>query len=199
MHELILTSQSPRRKQILTESGYKFRIFPIEVSEILNENLNLPDQISDCAKQKVMAVVESGKLSESQDILLLGADTVVVHAGRILVKPVDEQDAISILNQLSGQVHEVITGFCLFDLRTKHLILGHDSTEVSFRKLSETEILDYVATGDPMDKAGAYGIQGKARAFVKSFKGSYKNVVGLPIEKIEKVIQENGWNIKKQS
>lgn len=197
MHELILTSKSPRRKQILEESGYKFRIFPIEVSEILNENLNLPDQISDCAKQKVMAVVQSGKLTESQDILLIGADTEVVFEGEFLRKPKDGPHAISILNKLSGQVHDVITGFCLFDLTTKRLILGHEITKVFFRKLTLEEIQAYVDSGDAMDKAGAYGIQGEAGKFVEKFEGSFMNVVGLPIEKIEKVIKENGWKLAK--
>lgn len=197
MRELILTSKSPRRRQILEEAGYEFRVFPIEVSEILNKNLNLPEKISDCAKQKVMAAKSFGNWLESQNILLLGADTVVVFQGQILGKPENEQDAINILNQLSGQVHDVITGFCLLDLTTERLILGHDVTHVHFRNLSEKEILDYVASGDSMDKAGAYGIQGEAGKFVDKFEGSFKNVVGLPIERIEKVMQENGWNIKK--
>ena len=199
MHELILTSKSPRRKQILIEAGYEFRIFPIEVSEILNENLNLPDQISDCARQKVMAVLESGKIPKSQDILLLGADTEVVFGAKALGKPKNAQHASHILNQLSGQFHEVITGFCLFDLRSERLILGHEITKIHFKKLSEKEISDYVLTGDPMDKAGGYGIQGPARKFIEKMDGDFKNVVGLPLEKIESVLKENGWNVKKKS
>ncbi len=196
MHELVLTSQSPRRKQILLERGYEFCIFPIEVSEILNENLNLPDRISDCAKQKVEAAAQSFKPLKSKDYLMLGADTVVVFQSKTLGKPKNEQDAVSILNQLSGQVHEVITGFCLFDLRKEHLILGHDCTRVRFRTLSQKEIIEYVDSGDPMDKAGAYGIQGTAKKFVEGFEGSLNNVIGLPIEKIEKVFQENDWQFK---
>lgn len=198
MQELILTSTSPRRKQILEDAGYEFHIFPIEVSEILNKNLSLTDQISDCAHQKVKAAVSSPKLLNSKGKLLLGADTVVVYESQVLGKPKNEQEAIHILSQLSGQVHQVITGFCLFDLTTKRLVLGHDLTSVTFRKLDLAEIQAYVATGDPMDKAGAYGIQGPARQFVESFAGSFHNVVGLPIEKIEKALAENGWNVKRK-
>lgn len=198
MHQLILTSQSPRRKKILEEAGYEFCTFPIEVSEILNENLNLSDRISECASQKVKAAIESGKLPESGDFLLLGADTEVVFANKTLGKPKNQQDAINILNQLSGQVHQVITGFCLCDLRSKRLILGHDQTEVRFKRLTSKEIDDYVATGDPMDKAGSYGIQGEAGKFVESINGSLQNVIGLPLKKIEQVITENGWQLKRK-
>ena len=195
----MLTSKSPRRKNILEDRGYEFRIFPIEVSEILNKNLNLSDQISDCAHQKVKAAIEDPNLPKSQDYLLLGADTVVVHNSQVLGKPKNEQDAFNILNQLSGQVHDVITGFCLFDLTTKRLILDHDITSVKFKTLSEKVIHDYIQTGEPMDKAGSYGIQGQGKEFVESFDGSFLNVVGLPIEKIEKVIERNGWQLKRKS
>ncbi len=184
---------------ILEEEGFEFHTFPIEVSEILNKNLNLTEQISDCARQKVEAAKNSPKLPKSNNILLLGADTVVVFNGQVLGKPKNEQHSIDILNQLSGQVHQVITGFCLFDLRTKRLILGHDLTSVEFLKLSQEDILDYVRSGDPQDKAGSYGIQGEAKKFVKEYRGSLNNVIGLPIEKIKKVMQENAWTIKRKS
>ncbi len=199
MHELFLTSKSPRRKDILEEKGYESHIFPIEVSEILDKNLNLPDQISECAHQKVRAAVESPKFPKSGDKLLLGADTVVIYDKKILGKPKNVPEAIDILNQLSGQVHEVITGFCLFDLSSKRLILDHDSTRVKFKDLDQKMIEDYVKSGDPMDKAGAYGIQGEARKFVESFDGSLYNVIGLPIEKIEKIFKQENWIVKKKS
>ncbi len=199
MRELILTSKSPRRNQILEEEGYEFHTFPIEVSEILNKNLNLPDQISDCARQKVEAAKQSPKLPKLDKILLLGADTVVVFQNQILGKPKNDQHSIDILNQLSGQVHEVITGFCLFDLTTERLILGHETTQVEFFTLAFDDIKRYVDSGDCRDKAGAYGIQGEARKFVKEYRGSLKNVIGLPIEKISHVIKENGWDVRRKS
>lgn len=199
MREFILTSKSPRRKTILEDHGYEFRIFPIEISEILNKNLNLPDQISDCAKQKVEAALKDPKLPKSGSFLLLAADTLVIHNGEPLGKPKNEQDAFLILNQLSGQVHEVITGFCLFDLTTKRFILGHETTEVRFKKLNDKQINDYIASGEPMDKAGAYGIQGLGGDFVESYTGSLLNVIGLPMEKIEKVLNDNAWELRKKS
>ncbi len=199
MREILLTSTSPRRKQILQEEGFVFRTFPIEVSEILNKNLNLPERISDCARQKVYAAKTNPNLPKSKDFLMLGADTVVVFNEQILGKPKNDQHSIDILNQLSGQVHQVITGFCLFDLRSERLILGHEITSVEFLKLRASDILDYVKTGDSRDKAGAYGIQGEAIKFVKEYRGSLNNVIGLPIEKISKVIEENGWTVKRKS
>ncbi|MEM7645693.1 MAG: Maf family protein [Pseudomonadota bacterium] len=197
MHQLVLASGSPRRKKILEEAGYQFRTLPTEISEILNKNLRLEDQISDCARQKAVAAGESLKLLESKPYLVLGADTVVVHSTQVIGKPKSKEEAILILNQLSGEIHRVITGFCLFDLTKDHLILGHQTTEIIFKNLTDREIHEYVETGDPMDKAGAYGIQGAARAFVDSIKGSYENVVGLPLTEIEKVIQENGWQLQR--
>ena len=199
MHELILASQSPRRRHILTERGFEFRTFPIEVSEIPNENLNLIDQISDLGRQKAEAAANELKLLELGEILILGADTVVIFDGQILGKPKNFDDACQTLARLSGKSHQVITGFCLWDLRPGRFILGHSISDVNFHSLTQKDIEDYVATGEPMDKAGSYGIQGEAKKFVKEFKGSYHNIVGLPIDEIEKALDENGWVIKKQS
>jgi septum formation protein len=198
MHQLILASQSPRRKQILSERGYVFRAFPIEVSEILNKNLNIPQRISDCARQKAEAAMKLLLSEKNQEILVLSADTVVVLDQDILLKPTSESHAHEMLTRLSARSHQVITGFCLCELKSGCLILGHDITQVTFRHLCEQEILDYIKTGDPMDKAGAYGIQGSAKAFVQKIAGSFLNVVGLPIEKIEQVVAENGWTLQKR-
>jgi len=198
MHELILASSSPRRKQILQDRGYKFRAFPLEVSEILDKNLNISDQISDCARHKAVAALDELNLSKTLDILILSADTAVVLRGQVLGKPKNKAHAKEVLTSLSGEIHQVITGFCLVEVKTERLILGHETTQVKFRKLSETEILDYVSSGEPMDKAGSYGIQGEAKKFVKEIQGSYLNVVGLPIEKIEQVFEAEGWTIEKR-
>jgi septum formation protein len=197
MHELILTSQSPRRRQLLQEMGLQFCIFPIEISEILNKNLSLPEQISNCAQQKVQAALHRYNELKSQGFLCLGADTEVVFQGQCLGKPKNEQHATNILTQLSGQVHSVITGFCLYDTTAKRFILGHEETKVHFKTLDEKSIFEYVATGDPMDKAGAYGIQSGAGHFVDRFEGSLNNVIGLPTERLQKEIESNGWQLKK--
>ncbi len=198
MHKLILASSSPRRKQILQDRGYEFRAFPLEVSEILDKNLNISDQISDCAHQKAVAAFDSLKLPKTQDILILSADTVVVLDGQVLGKPKNKAHACEVLASLSGKKHQVITGFCLVEVKSKRFILGHETTQVEFNKLTENEISDYVNSGEPMDKAGSYGIQGEGQKFVKEIQGSYLNVVGLPIEKIEQVIAAEGWSIEKR-
>lgn len=199
MHELILASQSPRRKQILEDRGYEFRIFPIEVSEILDKNLNFIDRIADCARQKAQAAASMVKPLKSQDVLLISADTMVVFNNSFLGKPKNYLEASSTLSQLSGQVHQVITGFCLWDLRPNRFVLGQEISEVRFRRLTIEEIESYVRSGDPMDKAGSYGIQGEAKKFVESMSGSFNNIVGLPIERIEDEMKKQGWNVKKQS
>lgn len=199
MHELILASQSPRRKQILEDRGYEFDIFPIEVSEILDKNLNFLDRISDCARQKAEAAIAKIKPLKSHDVLVLSADTMVVFNNDFLGKPKNKLAALDTLRQLSGQVHQVITGFCLWDLKPNRFILGQEISEVRFRQLTNEEIETYVNSGDPMDKAGSYGIQGEAGKFVESIQGSFNNIVGLPIENIEEKLKSNGWIIKKQS
>jgi septum formation protein len=123
----------------------------------------------------------------------LSADTIVVLNGEILGKPVDEAEAVKFLKSLSATRHEVITGICLVDVSGK-TIVESETTQVEFRALSDKEISEYVATGEPMDKAGAYGIQGGGGKFVKGYVGSISNVVGLPIEKLQQVLKENGWD-----
>lgn len=199
MHELILASQSPRRRHILMERGFVFRSIPIEVSEIPDKNLNVMDQISDLARQKAHAAVDSLKPLKSGDILVLSADTVVLLEGEFLGKPTSRADACEVLGRMSGKSHQVVTGYCLWDLGPDRFILGHEVSDVEFRRLTKEEIVEYVNTGEPMDKAGSYGIQGEGKKLVKNFTGSFNNIVGLPIEKIEEVIQKNGWIIKKQS
>ena len=161
--------------------------------------MSLHARIADCARQKVLAALESPKWPKTKGLLLLGADTVVIHNETVLVKPTDEQDAFRILAQLSGQVHDVVTGFCLYDTESENLIMDHEVTKVQFRQLDDQMIHNYIESGEPMDKAGAYGIQGLGGDFVESYEGSFLNVVGLPIEHIEKVCEQNEWSLKKQS
>lgn len=196
MRELLLASKSPRRKHILRERGLGFRAFPIEVSEILDKNLNIPEKISDCARQKAEAAAASLKTLESLDYLILAADTVVVFSGHILGKPQNETEAQNFLTQLSGQWHQVITGFCLIDLKTQERYLGSETSQVKFKTLQSEEILSYIRSGEPMDKAGAYGIQGLGGQFVEEVRGDYDNIVGLPIDRILSVIKDKGWNLR---
>lgn len=200
---LVLASQSPRRRQILTISGYEFDILPSQISEIPDENLNLTSRIRQLASDKAHACLKMRKSTEEQGFLFLGADTVVVVDDQILGKPKDEIEARSFLRRLSGRSHSVITAISLVDGVSGKETQAHAITEVKFRSLSDSEISEYIATGDPYDKAGGYGIQGAAAKFVESINGPYDNVVGLPIAEVRKCIDELsasiGFTVSKRS
>ncbi len=177
--EWILASQSPRRKQLLKEIIEQFEIIPAKGEEILPQNATVDEKVLALATQKAEEVAS---LPSSQGKWVLGADTIVVLKKQILGKPKDEQDAKRMLAALSGKTHQVLTGVCMMkkqDGQTTSL-LAVGKTKVIFHRLSKTQIENYVASGSPMDKAGAYGIQDGG--LVKKIKGSFSNVVGLPIE-----------------
>lgn len=173
---MILASGSPRRHELLTSLGIEFRVLVSNIEEILNESLPIPEQVMDLAKQKADAL-------GIENELILAADTIVVIDDEILGKPVDEDDAFQMLRKLSGRVHYVYTGCCLkegSDYRT-----FFEETKIIFKELSDQEIKDYIATEEPMDKAGAYGIQGLGGALVDSYEGDFYNVMGLPLDKLK--------------
>jgi septum formation protein len=153
VRRFVLASQSPRRRQILTISGYEFDILPSQISEIPDENLNLTSQIRQLASDKAEACLKMGNFAKGQGILVLASDTVVVLGGQILGKPKDEKEARSFLSRLSNQTHDVITAISLIDVDTGRRVQDHAVTRVTFRELTSTEIDSYVATGDPLDKA----------------------------------------------
>lgn len=193
VRRLVLASQSPRRRQILTISGYEFDILPSQISEIPDENLNLTSQIRQLASDKAEACLKMGKFAEGQGILVLASDTVVALGDQILGKPKDEKEARSFLGRLSGQTHDVITALSLIDVDTGRRLQDHAVTHVKFRELSSTEIEAYIATGDPFDKAGGYGIQNALAAnFIQSFDGDYDTVVGLSMASVEKSFRALG-------
>lgn len=198
MLELALASQSPRRRELLLRAGFDFRVFPVKVSEIFSENLKPREVASHLATIKVQAAIEQNKPLKSPGFLILGADTIVVLGAQILGKPRDASEAADFLRRLSGTTHSVITGFYLSESGVNKSFTGLDETLVTFRKLSEDEIREYVDSGEPMDKAGAYGIQGAAGKFVSSFTGSKSNVIGLPMERLEEALLKNGWNVRRR-
>jgi septum formation protein len=198
MLELVLVSQSPRRQHLLSEAGFKFRVDTVKLSEIIEKNVNLRDAIEGLARQKAQTYVESHKHLKSKDILVLTADTVVFLGDEILGKPKDQKEAVQFLGRLSDNTHSVITGLCLWNLATGEVFTASDTTKVYFRKISPVEIEAYVATGEPMDKAGAYAIQGLGRNFVSRFEGAYDNVVGLPVALFESVLKQKGWNVARR-
>jgi septum formation protein len=175
---IILASASPRRRELLATLGVDFTVRVPEVDELLN-----PDEAPRCfaerlAREKAAAVVPDG--------VVIAADTIVVYAGKILGKPSDAAEARGMLSALSGRIHEVITGVCVAGATRVEVFSV--VTRVEFRRLTGTEIAEYVATGEPMDKAGSYAIQGGAAPMIRAIEGSYTNVVGLPLCELYEVL-----------
>lgn len=196
MYELLLVSQSPRRRDLLTDAGYLFRSDSVKVSEIIDENVNLPEAISKLARYKAQAYLDIHKSLKGQKILVLSADTVVVLDHQVLGKPESVEQACQFLRRMSGREHQVMTGISLISLDDGREYQGTEVSHVVFRDLSDEEIRNYVATGEPMDKAGAYGLQGQGRQLVTEFKGSRTNIIGLPMERLQKVLAEYSWSIR---
>lgn len=191
---LVLASSSPRRAQLLHEGGYAFETVKTAVSEELTEGILPEIGVKQLALRKARAGFEQWQATggSSQDVVL-GADTMVVLDTCILGKPATAEEAAEMLQRLSGRTHHVLTGVALISGSEKELA-GVVKTIVHFRKLATQEIEDYVAGGEPMDKAGAYGIQGEAQRFVTSIEGSLTNVIGLPMEYLSN--QLRAWGIE---
>jgi septum formation protein len=180
---LILASQSPRRREILERAGIPFTVRVADVDESLREGEGAQSYVRRLATRKAVAVGQAGEV-------VLGADTTVVVDGEILAKPADAADAVRMLRRLAGRSHEVITGICL--KVGGQLYIDAESTLVRFVAMSEAEIAAYVATGEPMDKAGSYAIQGGASRYIDRIEGCYWNVVGLPVAKVYAHLRRQG-------
>ncbi len=176
MH-LILASASARRQELLRSAGFEFEVSPSKVTESVQPGEGAEDYARRVAREKALEVAASS----STDTLVLAADTVVDSNGQLLGKPVSPDDASRMLRQLSGHAHRVVTGVCLVHAPNRIEALDHETTFVTFRKLDEDEISEYVRSGEPFGKAGAYAIQGLASKFVTRISGCYFNVVGLPV------------------
>ena len=185
---LLLASASPRRKDLLEGLGADFSVEPADLDEE-NCGFSDPQKISEyLAELKALSLGKKRRISR-RPRLILAADTVVAHHHHVLGKPMDEKDARRMISLLSGQWHQVYTGLCLYDPGSKIKLTGHEMTRVKFRKLSLSEIKKYVATGEPLDKAGAYGIQGQGALLVERIDGCYFNVMGLPLVRLNTMIQ----------
>jgi septum formation protein len=178
---IILASKSPRRNELLQFITKDFKIIPSENDEIIPETIPQPEIAEFLATQKAKDIAE-----KFPDDVIIGADTVVVIDGQILGKPKDESDAFAMLKLLSGRVHEVITGVCV--AKNGQFTSFSQSTQVQFYELTDEEILAYIDTEEPFDKAGSYGIQDKGALLVKEIKGDFYNVMGLPVAKLHKVL-----------
>lgn len=185
MKEIILASGSPRRKEILENLGLKFRVAPAGIDENLISGEEAPDYALRMAVQKALAVAKTQETG-----LIIGADTVVSLDGNILGKPKNAAQAKEQLTLLSGREHIVITGLGLVDKEEGRTVSAMVQTIVYFQELTEREIDAYIATGEPLDKAGSYGIQGLGAIFVRRIEGDYFNVVGLPVAKLYSLLNE---------
>jgi septum formation protein len=182
---LILASESPRRAELLRQVAIPFRVVAPAVSEELSGKPSPQEIVALLALRKARAV--SDRLADG---CVLGADTVVLHGETVLGKPVDPEDAVRMLRLLSGSRHSVLTGLALVNAATGYLLERLSLTQVWIKTLAEDEIKAYVATGEPFDKAGAYGIQGKGALLVEKIEGCYFNVVGLPLSLLNEMITE---------
>lgn len=183
MRKIILASSSPRRRELLQTAGLEFEIHVKDVDESVPEGTPPEEAAKMTAAKKAAAVAD-----EFRNEIVIGADTIVVADGRILGKPKDEADAANMLKMLSGIEHEVITGVCIICDGMSHNFV--QISKVKFYDLSEEEILSYVASGEPMDKAGSYGIQGLGCTLVERIEGDYFNIVGLPVAAVYRKIKE---------
>ena len=181
---LILASASPRRNEILTLAGYSFDVLPADIKEQFPHGAPADIAARELSRQKAAALKSKVALTD----IILAADTVVAVDGAVLGKPYDAEDAARMLRLLSGKTHTVYTGVTL--LRGDECISFTQATQVTFYELTDRQINGYIATGEPFDKAGAYGIQGRGCVLVKSIDGDYFNVMGLPIAQVARQINK---------
>jgi len=212
LKQIILASASPRRKELLEQIGLDFEIIPAKGEEIITKTAP-HEVVMELSRQKALEVAgmvngfseSHDEIMTPQDMLVIGADTVVAAqntsgAMEILGKPKDEADAYRMLSMLSGKAHAVYTGVTLVFLDKNGKAGAHsffEKTEVHMREMSDSEIKRYIATGEPSDKAGAYGIQGKCAVYIEKIDGDYNNVVGLPVSAIYAELKKLGIDIYK--
>lgn len=200
MKKLVLASASPRRRELLEQIGLKPEVIVAKTDEE-TDFLQPDEMVRELAHRKCLAVANylTEEADDRTEKYVLGADTVVVHGGKILGKPENAQDAEEMLYSLQGDTHSVFTGVCIFHLEkgeripaedTAHMRLFHVCTEVTVNPMTREEIRIYTDTGEPLDKAGAYGIQGKFARHIQGICGDYTNVVGLPVSAVYNALRE---------
>ena len=183
---VVLASGSPRRRELLEQIGLPFTVVPSQADETISEGLSPAMAVQSLSLLKAADVART----QSEEALVIGADTVVVLDDEILTKPQDGQDAAQMLRRLSGRCHSVLTGVTVFRRKDGKSVSIAEETLVYFKKLSDSEIASYVASKEPLDKAGSYGIQGLGGLFIEKIEGDYYNVVGLPLSRLGKLLQE---------
>lgn len=180
--QLILASQSPRRRELMGLFHSPFVVRAADIDETMDKEKPPMEEVARVSREKALAV------PRGKDDIVVAADTIVVCDGRVLGKPASQQQAVEMLTLLSGRKHQVMTGLTV--LQGENMENCTEVTDIYFRPLSRQEILDYVRTGEPMDKAGAYGIQGGAALFAEKIVGDYYNVVGLPVCRLGMILRK---------
>lgn len=191
MTKLILASNSPRRKKILTDLGLKFEVIPSNYDEKLPDDVFSYEKIEDLATQKCLDVVRR----VDKDSVVLAADTVVVLHNKILGKPHSKEEAFEMLKELSAATHSVVTSTCAINTKTNRAALLSTTSYVRFNELTDYMIHYYIDTYNPLDKAGSYGIQELPPNFVDKYEGSFENIVGLAPEAVKAVLEQVGYPI----
>jgi septum formation protein len=191
---LVLASQSPRRIEMLKLLGVTFDTMPSEIDET-TELTDAPELVEFLAQAKAQHIANQLALHDGGDTLVLGADTVVVLGNDILGKPTTREHAYQMLMRMSGRHHRVLTGVCVLSLRTGESLVKHEVSSVFFRSLDPAEVRTYAKTEEPMDKAGAYALQGAASAFVDKVDGCYSNIIGLPMPLTVKMLRQSGLKV----
>jgi septum formation protein len=183
--KIILASASPRREMLLKELiGDSFVIFPVDIDESVLADEKPATHTLRLARAKALKAGES-----FADGLIIGSDTIVTIDNRILGKPTDTNDAEYMLKSLRGKTHSVITSFCILEAHSNHELTRTVESRVTIKELTDNEITDYIATGEPMDKAGSYAAQGLGRKLIEKLEGSYTNVVGLPLDELKQSLE----------
>lgn len=190
MKEIILASASPRRSELLRQIGVLFKVVPSNVEEDIDLTIGAEELVQDLSCKKALHVAKQ----LTSDSLVIGADTIVVRNG-ILGKPENEESAFRMLKELQGEWHRVITGVTIIDSSNLKLLKGYECTRVKMREMSDEFIKSYIKTGEPADKAGAYAIQGFGAVLVEKIEGCYFNVVGLPLMRLSRMLEEFGTSI----
>lgn len=188
--KLVLASGSPRRKELFSEMGIRYKSLPSDFDESTVDVSDPAKGVCDLALGKARASRAAWEKKNREPAVVLGADTLVVLDGQPMGKPEDEEDAFSMLKSLSGREHSVYTGVAILDGGKEETFFS--KTDVYFYELTDEEIHEYIATGEPMDKAGAYGIQGIGRLLVRKIDGDYFTVVGLPVAEVYRALRRHG-------
>lgn len=190
MNEFILASLSPRRKELLEVMGLDFKVLSSDADEdSVSKDVPVWLYVQELALLKAAGTAK--RVLKNKNAVIISADTIVTMDGKILGKPKDDEDAFSMLKSLSGRSHDVYTGYCVMRIKDGKTVCGKVKTQVTFKELDDDKIRGYINTGESIDKAGAYGIQGKGSMLVEKIDGDYFNVVGLPISALSDTLEKD--------